>query len=403
MRWGALLLAWAAAALAAEGGDAPMAHSRAERSVTGLRPELILYGGLYSGAFSAVTGVHCDPFTGEILVADAGANRIEIFDERGAPLYEFTDDEHLAEPSRVAADRRGRILVLDLDRSRIQRFSYRGEYLGPLELPGLPEGKPSFTALLVDGNGDLYVGESRSGQVLVYGEDLKLKRRYGSLGREKGQLDGIAGIAVDAERVYVASQDGVAVHVFSRAGRLLRAWGYHDAGLQNVSLPAGIAVDAAGRVVLLDTLRQEIKYFDPEGQLIDIFGGLGRLPGDVAYPTDLSMDRRGRLCVADRGNVRIQVLAPIEAGAEGAVDGPAAAPAAPGAERVAPSDRAAPAAPAEPRPMGLPPGALKAREAPPAAAPADPGPRPMGQPPALRQRQAEPPTSAPPTPPSPDP
>lgn len=379
MRWGALLLAWSAAALAAEGGDAPMAHSRAERSVAGLRPELVLYGGLYSGAFSAVTGVHCDPFTGEILVADAGANRIEIFDERGAPLYEFTDDEHLAEPSRVTADRQGRILVLDLDRSRIQRFSYRGEYLGPLQLSGLPEGKPSFTALLVDGNGDLYVGESHSGQVLVFGEDLRLKRRYGGPGREKGQFDGIVGIAVDAERVYVASQDGVAVHVFSRAGRLLRAWGYHDAGLQNVSLPAGIAVDAAGRVVLLDTLRQELKYFDPEGQLVDIFGGLGRLPGEVAYPTDLSMDRRGRLCVADRGNVRVQVLMPVEAGAEG--EGPAAAPAAPAADRAAPS--------LEPRPMGLPPAALRAREAPPAAAPPEPAPRPMGQPPALRQQQAE--------------
>jgi hypothetical protein len=105
----------------------------------------------------------------------------------------------------------------------------------------------------------------------------------------------------------------MAVHVFTRQGKFLRAWGHHDAGLQNVSLPAGIAVDGKGRVILVDTLRQEIKYFAPDGRLVDIFGGIGRGPGEVAYPTDLSMDGAGRLCVADGGNLRAQVLAPVEA------------------------------------------------------------------------------------------
>lgn len=308
------------------------AHERAERSVVDLRPEAILLGGFYGGDFRSVAGVHCDRRTGEIYVADPAANAIEIFDEDGAPLFAFSDDEHLRGPVRVAVDLEDRIYVLDDDHTRIKRFSYRGDWLGDVPLPGLgPEEKPSFTALAFDANGDLYVGESRSGQVLAFDRALRPRLRLGSAGDGPGQLDGIAGIALDDEHVYVASQDGVAVHVFTRQGRFVRAWGRHDAGLQNVSLPAGVAVDAKGRVVLLDTLRQELKYFAPDGRLIEIFGGLGRQAGAVSYPTDLSMDRRGRLCVADGGNLRVQLLAPIEAGAGAAPREDAApAPAPPG-------------------------------------------------------------------------
>jgi DNA-binding beta-propeller fold protein YncE len=307
----ALLLAVVVAAGPAGGS---MRHERAFRSVVELRPALVIGGGYYSGAFTSVAGVHCDRRSGEIFVVDSTMNQIEIFDARGAPLFSFTDDEHLKGPLRVAVDAEDRIHVLDGERSRIKVFSYRGEFQGYLEPPGL-EGaeKPLLTAIAFDEDGDLWVGDSRSGQVVAYGRGLQPKQRIGTLGQGPGQFDGIVGIALDDQHVYVASQEGVAVHVFTRQGKFLRAWGHHDAGLHNVSLPAGIAVDAKGRVILLDTLRQELKYFDPDGKLIDLFGGLGRHPGAVSYPGDLSMDGAGRLCVADGGNRRAQVLVPIDA------------------------------------------------------------------------------------------
>lgn len=315
MRHACALVAALLAAVAAAADRT--AHERAPRSVEAVRPGFVVVGGFYSGHFGRPTGVFCDRRTGEITVADPASGAIEIFDENGSPLFAFADDEHLLEPQRVAVGPDDRIYVIDSDRSRIKTFSYRGEYLGPLELPGLdPRTRPSFTAVTVDASGDLYVGESASGQVIAYDARLRPRVRMGSYGEGPGQFNGIAGIAVDAKHVYVASVEGLAVQVFTRQGRFVRGWGHHDAGVANVSLPAGIAVDAKGRVILLDTLRQEIKYFDAEGRLIDLFGGLGRQPGAVAYPTDLSMDRQGRLCVADAGNFRVQVLEPVEARAE---------------------------------------------------------------------------------------
>ena len=146
--------------------------------------------------------------------------------------------------------------------------------------------------------------------MVAYDRKLRRKLKIGSYGEAPGQFLGIVGIALDAKHIYVASEDGYAIQVFSRQGRLVRYWGIHDAGLENVSLPASIAVDDRGRVILIDTLRQEIKYYDPEGRLMERFGGLGREPGDVAYPSDVSIDRKGRLCVADPGNFRVQVLTP---------------------------------------------------------------------------------------------
>ena len=101
-------------------------------------------------------------------------------------------------------------------------------------------------------------------------------------------------------------------------GRFLRAWGVHEVGKQNVSLPMGVAIDGKGRVALVDMLRQEIKLFEATGQLIGLFGGVGRRPGEVFFPSDVSSDASGRLCVADRGNSRVQVLAAVEATPDGA-------------------------------------------------------------------------------------
>lgn len=308
------LLALLALAAGPQGDAVP--YRRAERTVTELRPELVLTGGYYSGAFEQVNGVFCDDRTGEIYVADVVANAIQIFDEKGAWLFAFSDSEHLDRPYRLAVDREGRIYVIDGDRSRIKVFSYRGEFLSYLAVPGVKEPeKAVFSAITIDRNGDLAVGDMKTGEIFLFDGQRRLKLHFGGYGAHEGQFQGIAGIALDDERIYVASADGVAVQVFSRNGRFLRSWGEHARGKQNVSLPVAIAVDPKGRVVLLDSLRQEIKYFDATGALIDIFGGGGDEPGAVSFPTALMIDARGRVCLSDTGNHRVQILSPVEADA----------------------------------------------------------------------------------------
>jgi len=51
-----------------------------------------------------------------------------------------------------------------------------------------------------------------------------------------------------------------------------------------------------------------ISIFTRDGKFIKSFGKLGRAPGEFRTPHDLAFDERGRLLVADRGNMRIQFL-----------------------------------------------------------------------------------------------
>jgi len=51
-----------------------------------------------------------------------------------------------------------------------------------------------------------------------------------------------------------------------------------------------------------------ISKFSKDGKFIESFGKWGMAPGEFRTPHDITMDSLGRLFVADRGNMRIQIL-----------------------------------------------------------------------------------------------
>jgi len=51
-----------------------------------------------------------------------------------------------------------------------------------------------------------------------------------------------------------------------------------------------------------------ISKFSPDGKFIKSFGKLGSGPGEFKTPHDIALDPQGRLVVADRGNMRLQIL-----------------------------------------------------------------------------------------------
>lgn len=276
-----------------------------------LKPIAMFNQHLYDGDLAEPRGVAFDRRTGEVWVADTRNHVLGVFTPEGVPLFTTGASRHVREPARVAVDPKGRLLVLDNDRSRIKLLSYRGEYLGDLELPGIGD-NALFGALAFDTDGNLYVGENESGQVLVFGPDLKPRLRFGSRGDEEGQFQSIAGIAADRELIFVVDHQVKPVQVFDRRGNYVRGWGAHDFGVQNFSLPEAVALDSKGRVFVIDALRHEIKLFDREGQFLDRFGGLGRRAGNISFPVDVAIDAQDRLYVVEKGNARVQVFEPVE-------------------------------------------------------------------------------------------
>lgn len=280
----------------------------AEMQTFMLRPVMTLEGDLYAGPLHGPEWVHYDPIHREIWVADTRNNRISVYAADGTSLFSFSSRRYLREPRQVLTDPKGRVLVLENDRSRIRLFNYRGVYLGHLVPTSLPE-KAQIAAIAFDPDGLLYVGEMRSAEIFVYEYPaLKLKRRFGSRGDEEGQFLSIAAIAVDASHIYVLDHVGLAVQIFNKRGELIRGWGRHAMGGANFSLPNGIAVDAKGRIIVVDSLRHDIKYFDLDGRFIGHFGGAGRRAGAISFPTAVAVSADGHVYVSERGNSRVQVF-----------------------------------------------------------------------------------------------
>ena len=100
------------------------------------------------------------------------------------------------------------------------------------------------------------------------------------------------------------------IQVFDRDGKFIRSWRTPDF---NVDGPSGLTIDRLGRLLVADTHFYRVLVYSPEGEILFQIGDgvQGTTPGRFGYPTDVVIDKAGNFYVADYGdNDRIQVFSP---------------------------------------------------------------------------------------------
>jgi DNA-binding beta-propeller fold protein YncE len=100
------------------------------------------------------------------------------------------------------------------------------------------------------------------------------------------------------------------IQVFDRDGKFLRSWRTPDF---NVDGPSGLTVDRYGRLLVADTHFYRVLVYDDQGKLLFQIGDgvQGTKPGQFGYTTDVVIDKAGNFYVAEYGeNDRIQVFSP---------------------------------------------------------------------------------------------
>lgn len=271
-------------------------------------------------AFVRPRAVAVDPRHGEVMVANTGLGRVEFFDYRTFPRGYFThsvpgpDGLPLAgEPTALAFDSRGHVLVSDLKAPYVDVLDYRGRPEAQIALPAPDDtagGDRGPGALAVAPDGRIYVASRGRGRVHVFDADYRLLTSWGTTGDDTTQLRNITALAVDsANRVYVAcAASALAVQVFEDNGRYVLGFGKHDIGPGNFSLPTGIAFSAGGRVCVSDAIRQVVQVFDSGGNYVGAVGGPGVGPGEFREPSALAGDGHGLLALAEKSGGRFQVM-----------------------------------------------------------------------------------------------
>ena len=136
------------------------------------------------------------------------------------------------------------------------------------------------------------------------------ERVWGVHGTKPGWLHKPRVAAFDAsDRLYVADLTD-RIQVFDRDGSYLRGWRTPDF---NVDGPSGLTIDRRGRLLVADTHFYRVLVYSPEGELLFQIGDgvQGSTPGRFGYPTDVVVDRAGNFYVSEYGeNDRIQVFSP---------------------------------------------------------------------------------------------
>lgn len=216
----------------------------------------------------------------------------------------------LVEPNGVAIDSKGHIYVADTYVGAIFIFNTEGEKVGFIH-NGRDVHFEQIIGLAMDDNDRLFVSDSHLKTVFVFDAAHRL---VGSFGADS--LERPSGIALDTKNRLLYVTDVVKNQVavfdadtfkFQRAiGGPPAKPGDEDPG--TFARPTNVAVDAKGDIYVADTINNRIQIFDAEGNFLSMFGRGGDGPGYFGRPKGLAVDRDGHIWVADTSMDRVQVF-----------------------------------------------------------------------------------------------
>jgi DNA-binding beta-propeller fold protein YncE len=255
------------------------------------------------------SGIAVDAF-GRLVVADAALNRLQRFEPDGHWLGESgglgSDPGQLRRPGSLAMLGAITVAALDRENRRVETYDLFGRRLGTLiDLldPALADrlGRVDPVALAADRGGALYVADADRDRILAFDFAGVFLRTLGGFGARPGSFRGLGGVAtaprgglVTAERV------NARVQRLDAAGRVAAAWPLAAARGPGA---LAVAVDDSGRVVVADEASGRLWLFDADGRPLGAHAGLAR-PRAIAFAPDGSL----LIAEAGRGEVRRYVI-----------------------------------------------------------------------------------------------
>lgn len=226
-----------------------------------------LEGGLLGQWATSLPG-ECVGVDGEGRIWVGERQKVEIFDPKEGLVDTWQDPERLGLVTAIGFAG-GDVFIADATARWIRRYDGKGRLvnnIGDRHRKGgfhIPNGVVDFA---LDGEGVLHVANPGMYRVERYSADGTLLGRFGHFdGRDPAGFPGCCNptnLAVDGEgRVIVSEKAGPRVKIYDSAGELLTvvADAVFDAGAKNMDL----AVDAKGRIYVVDTVRLEICVFSP--------------------------------------------------------------------------------------------------------------------------------------------
>jgi len=109
--------------------------------------------------------------------------------------------------------------------------------------------------------------------------------------------------------LFFLSEETSKVYVYAVNEEFLFSFGEKGGSTGKMSRPRGIAINEGRKTIyIVDYMRHTVLAFDLAGKYLYEFGGRGSGPLWFNFPNSITVDRKGRLIVADLFNNRVQIL-----------------------------------------------------------------------------------------------
>lgn len=178
--------------------------------------------------------------------------------------------------------------------------------------PGWPKKPSNFTweamsGVAVDQQDNIWVFTRSKPPVQVYRPNGTLVRAWGEKTIGKAHH-----IKIDHDgNVWVADLGLHVVRKFSPEGEILMTLGTPGVPGESdthLNKPTDMAISAGGDIFVSDGYgNNRVVHFDRNGKFVKEWGKIGVGPKDLSLPHAIAIDSKGKIYVADRNNIRIQI------------------------------------------------------------------------------------------------
>ncbi len=258
-----------------------------------------------SGSMKQPEGVAC----GEkdlLIVGDTENDRLLRYSYHDRSLKDGTEIkvEQLSNPIRIQMNSKGEIFALDGKKRRIIRLNPNGTFKSYVDAEGIPS--PSTfvpRSFKIDGNNNIYILDVFSARVLVlnsegkYQKQIPFPKEYGFFSDLSVDSKGTI-LLVDCVKavVFSAPKDS---NSFSPLTKSLREY---------LNFPTCIITDSRGTIFIVDQNGSGIVILGQDGSFQGRQLNMGWNEGLLYYPSQMCINEKGEVFIADRGNSRVQIF-----------------------------------------------------------------------------------------------
>jgi hypothetical protein len=264
-----------------------------------------IYSDDKGGGIKQPEGVACNDKS-FLVIGDTGNDRLLRYtlEEKNLKAGIEIKIPQLSNPIRVQMNSKGEIFSLDGKKRRIVRLSPEGAFKSYVD----PEGIPSPSAFIprsfkIDKNDHIYILDIFTGRVLVlnpegkYQNQIPFAKEYGFFSDlsvdSKGNI-----LLIDSVKAMVLSAPKDS-NGFSALTKSLREY---------LDFPTSLTTDHRGTIYIVDEKGGGIVILGADGTFVGRQLTMGWTEGLLYYPSQICINGKGEVFIADRGNSRIQIF-----------------------------------------------------------------------------------------------